>query len=207
METSDVIATIALTISIGTFVYDMRRTRKLEITQILRDARIAFRLGVDVMEAWQMLSLVGQGEPDEIARFREQVLVKLGTTQALAEQLGINVELREIIEGGNHGILLEGHSDPFSQLRGIIEVTIPDKRVIAAYEIGTWVNFLNWALRVGQLDGDASSEMEYYSSLVVDINNWINELGIDDSFNPELHAPEKVAEEAQRLLDAVPKWL
>jgi hypothetical protein len=202
-----VIAGIALVVSLGRFGYDMWQARKTKRSETLRQAGIAFRLGVDLMEQWQMTMLVGQGDSKDIEEFREQVLLRVGSSQVLADQLGIKLDLKTWLNRKDAGLVIGGTRNPFAELRGIIEVAIPQEKVLAAYEVGVWANFLNWALRVGPMKGDATAEIQHYQSLVGQINGWINQLGVDERFNPGLQEPLAIAEEAKRVVEAMPKKL
>jgi hypothetical protein len=198
---SDIIAGIALLVSLGTFGYNVWQARKRQRGETFRKARIAFALGKKLMDQWQSIILVGKGEPEEIEHFREQVLITVSSSEALADQLGIDFDLRSLLKADQG--MLPGGSSPFSELGEIIQQSIPGEEVYYGYELGVWVTFVNWAIRVGTLKGDATGEFQHYKDLVGDINTWINKLGLNERFNPNLQEADAVAEEANRVSETI----
>ena len=199
--TSDIIAGIALLVALGTFGYNIWQARKLQRVETFRKARTAFVFGKKLMGQWQQIVLVGKGEPEEIEQFRERVLISVAGTQALADQLGLDVDLRSLLKVDQKKY--PGGSNPFSELGEIIQNSILGEEIYYGYELGVWVTFLNWAIRVGTLEGDTAEAFQTYKNLVGDINNWINKLGLNEDFNPNLQEADAVAVEANRITDAI----
>jgi len=179
--TSLVISGIALTVSIGRFVYDARReaiTKRLERTQ---KSRIAFRLGSNLMEQWQMLVLVGKGDPAEIEKFHDDVLMRVGSSQVLADQLGLKVDLRKWLERKDRGMVLEGLTNPFSELRSIID-----------------------AMHSKSITGKGhENAVNDYRKLVDGINRDLANAGPRATFDPKLNELSAIAEEAKRVMESV----
>ena len=53
------------------------------------------------------------------------------------------------------------------------------------------------------MEGDTAEAFQTYKNLVGDINNWINKLGLNEDFNPNLQEADAVAVEANRITDAI----